>query len=85
MPFEELHSKYQEVSVGYCNGARKMTVSSDYRRKVGQVLMEVGVALGVEVFDHRLVLVTEDYERVLDQDEILFDLLKKYEIEAIER
>lgn len=30
-------------------------------------------------------LQTEDYERLLDQDEIFFDLLKKYEIEATEK
>lgn len=81
LPYEELHQKYQEVKVSYCNGARQIVAVTDYRRKVGQVLMELGTALGVDhIPDYRLLLVTEDYERVLDQDEILFDLLRKYEV-----
>lgn len=47
MPYEELHKKYQEVNVNYCNGARKITATSDYRRKVGQILLDLGFALGV--------------------------------------
>lgn len=57
------------MDVKYCNGGRTQVVVSDYRRKVGQLLVEVGLSLEMDhVLDFRLVLRTEDYERVIDQD-----------------
>jgi uncharacterized protein YjbK len=69
----------------YCNNARNIDITSDYRKKVGQILIDLGHSLGLDTtLDYRLVLNTDSHERILDQDEIFFDLLKKFEIEAKE-
>lgn len=65
----------------YCNNARNIDITSDYRKKVGQILMDLGFSLGLDtILDFRLILNTDSHDRILDQDEIFFDLLKKFEI-----
>lgn len=46
----------------------------------------MGRELGLDhIMDYRLVLKLETGERVLDQDEVLFDLIVKHSLEATER
>lgn len=63
----------------YCNNARSTDITSDYRKKVGQILIDIGYSFGLDtMLDYRLILNTDSHDRILDQDEIFFDLLKKF-------
>jgi hypothetical protein len=58
----------------------------DYRRKVGEMIIDLGYFLGLDdALDCRLILRYENKERLLDQDEVLFDMIDKYQLPAVER
>jgi hypothetical protein len=58
----------------------------DYRRKIGEVMLDIGGFLGLDdALDCRLVLRYEGRERILDQDEVLFDLINRYKFPVVER
>ena len=55
----------------------------DYRKKVGEYLLDVGGYLNLgDGLDLRLMMRYEGNERVLDQDEVLFDLIGRYSLPA---
>ena len=55
----------------------------DYRKKAGQYIIDLGAFIGLEdALDCRILLRYEGNERILDQDEVIFDLITKYQLQA---
>ena len=83
---DDLNRKYQEVTIMNRAESEKALVLIDYRRKVGEIILDIGqfLALG-EAPDFRILLIYEGKERILDQDEVLFDLIAKYKFPVVEK
>lgn len=58
----------------------------DYRTKAGEVLSDLAQEFDMQsMIDYRLVLLFGDKERIIDQDEVIFDIIKKYELSYEEK
>ena len=47
VPRDELNKRYQEVSIMACGQSSKTMVLTDYRRKVGEIMLDLGGFLGL--------------------------------------
>jgi hypothetical protein len=74
------------VTVLTCGETHKQLVIIDYRRKVGEIMVDLALYLGLEdALDFRIILHFGGRQRLLDQDEVLFDLIGKYDFPVEEK
>lgn len=69
IPRDPLYKRFQQVKIYICGEKTQWIIEIDYRKKVGEIILDLGKQLTNDnMFDYRLLMRYEGKERILDQD-----------------